>query len=763
MDRRRALLKKKSDSNRPTIEGKEICNNITLHLNSGTFETIKPEIKTHFDQLKVKARKVTDNTNVAHTLTYKNGDKYTVNLYPTSSRIVVNGKTPRKFLEILRKALHEIDHKTVETINRILGNLEIPDKVDTAPMRRSARPRKPTEIARISQQQQRKLSTKGQKDRNPQLALPPPTITNETETDSGESTDTEEESDTPSDCPVCNRQVLQNDIAIECNLCEEWSHVNCDPSLNLKIYQEHLRNENKEYVCPTCIIANDINTETGDSHQRTGDGNTTQQEKIVMMPTIDTPPLPVMPIIINQNPSTATPTTSAPSSPIVDKEQTNLKEICEAQQEQEAPPRPATSEVTMPTAVPTQSLNETPDTETTKKDVDEIQQRLNEKEAQLDRKEKNVIQRDNNLKKREKNEKELLLKLKEARVIIGRYEADKKQQNRLRSLETLATESAKMEDEGKTTHYSQSAPSQTNFNKIDPREPPQHWTKNVAASAPPCPCSTEKNYRPPPAYLSHPTDQSKLDIIIQNQQIMLQNMFTRQTTDLIAALERKIDEQGLLITELEDENRLLHQLGANRQKTQPCNHSYSRLIPLGPHHKLRKIVYNHQEKKTQKTYEHTTARRNANVGQTTIPQPTNHIMPEAKAQEPNPTPCDTGSKEELPTTSPETNAQDAKRETSEKANPTPLHAERKEKQPTASAKTNIPDTNEISDNEEKASRDNESQKQPKNDNPAHTTEQTAPIQDHPANIPPGKREPGPEENPSQDSFLWESQPPRLPP
>ena len=93
----------------------------------------------------------------------------------------------------------------VYSLNCILGNLEILEKGDAAPIRRSARTRKTTEIATMSHQQQGKSNIKGQRDQNYQLALPPPTISNKREKDFNKLTDTEEENgDETQDCPTCN-------------------------------------------------------------------------------------------------------------------------------------------------------------------------------------------------------------------------------------------------------------------------------------------------------------------------------------------------------------------------------------------------------------------------------------------------------------------------------------------------------------------------------------------------------------------------------
>lgn len=56
-------------------------------------------------------------------------------------------------------------------------------------------------------------------------------------------------------CSVCNKNVLRNQKAIQCDLCDKWCHITCDGT-SPKTYNDLTTNEldNSCWYCLWCVV-----------------------------------------------------------------------------------------------------------------------------------------------------------------------------------------------------------------------------------------------------------------------------------------------------------------------------------------------------------------------------------------------------------------------------------------------------------------------------------------------------------------------------
>ena len=154
MNKSRALKKKASATIRPDLSVDSTSDNLNhvFSLNPGVFETVRRRVDAYLSNLGAEKQLITDTKGHTHTISYKRIDKgqpqYTVNLYLTTSRIMVNGKNTTHFLTQLREIISNTDKQTAAYINELIlranstqGSMNPPNQ------RRSSRTVCPTQKA----------------------------------------------------------------------------------------------------------------------------------------------------------------------------------------------------------------------------------------------------------------------------------------------------------------------------------------------------------------------------------------------------------------------------------------------------------------------------------------------------------------------------------------------------------------------------------------------------------------------------------------
>ena len=623
INRKKALNKKKEATKRPTtIEFTEAHGNYIFIINTGVFEEIKKKIMNYFKTDSGQKHRVTDDTEVAHTLTFKAAEGYTVNLYTTSSKTVVNGTLRSKFLPTFRAMIGDINPALVDQINQVTLNIDTSSLIGgTQPIRSSSRKTKPTEAAKLSQQQ-RKAPRKETKQDNSTVArikaLTVSTVAPKQSTDyssSSSSSDSDTENQT---CHVCSKEVQHDDLALECDKCEDWIHAECDPSLTLDIYQRHNKDKDMEYTCPTCIVT--AATPPADNN---GDGQLPppiQNRTVIETPSQNCDPQPCLTDCLEptsgekenkETPKEKTPGKEDPKTiHIPDMIITTAAQIENEKQEEQH------DKIITPTAqTENEKQEEQPaDLEKLAKELETTRTKLEEREKRLDSKEKALSLRDKNLNKKENIEKELIIKLKEARVKLTKIESEKQQIDRYRSLESILNQvlhadnatppptdisSTRIEpqhDPRQNTMQTPGAASPTTQQNTQPHNPNQTYNKRQPSPEPSRPGSPSEPMPSnpytglhPPLNCTHPQTyivqqpMPGIEAILQNQQRMMQQMMANQeaTTNELSYL---ITQQQITINLMKGEIKQLRSVKQNTGQSQYMPPKYSRKRPRAPEH-----------------------------------------------------------------------------------------------------------------------------------------------------------------------------------
>ena len=149
------MRKKASAVIRPDLSVDSTSDNLNhvFSLNPGVFETVRIRVDAYLCNQGAEKQLITDSIGHCHTVSYKRIDKgqpqYTVNLYLTTSRIMVNGKNTTHFLTQLREIVSSTDKQTAASINELIrranstqGSMNPLNK--DATLERSVQPRKPS-------------------------------------------------------------------------------------------------------------------------------------------------------------------------------------------------------------------------------------------------------------------------------------------------------------------------------------------------------------------------------------------------------------------------------------------------------------------------------------------------------------------------------------------------------------------------------------------------------------------------------------------
>jgi hypothetical protein len=285
LNRQRAVTQKVADAERDPIVIDHTGGGIVIKFNTGTYECIKRAVLAHYatlhyalaEQGKAVISHRVDGGDSSIDITIKvYRDKiaddqklYTVNMYNTTNKALVNGKDTHRFISIMDKVAQHLDYKLVNNINKTLQNLCIEQPAEP---RRGARQRNPSrknmqDSNTLPQKglPQTKCKTKSIKSikaahavRTPGQHNPTQSLRTTTETtmqiNNGPSEDNDEETN---QCPYCNKNVRT--LAALCDICLCWVHYNCD-HLN-PIVITALEN-GAPYTCKACTASIDAGAES---------------------------------------------------------------------------------------------------------------------------------------------------------------------------------------------------------------------------------------------------------------------------------------------------------------------------------------------------------------------------------------------------------------------------------------------------------------------------------------------------------------------
>ena len=473
LNKRKALNKKVEASNRPSIQHKYNKSNYTFIVNAGVYESIKSKITSHFINIRAIAQSVVDENGTAHTNTFKARNKYTVNLYPTSSTIVVNGSKPELFLPFLRDILMTIDKNYVNKINDILQQLNpldlddqqrkkatqhprsqiIPQTQVNQPtdLRRRTRSRKQTPNALLSLQQSKKKPSPRRQTNNSDVR----NTTNSDNSDN-DNDDTSDNDDTA--CNYCNLPVKRADSALACDQCEEWVHLNCDPNINDSLYNQHQEDTDLPYLCMNCVVVNDI---PGPSPK----GKTDHMAIVNPDSTVKTP-TPIEKSTINTDVITNTHPVDIPTPSLAQLAICNSVEPA-----RNVDPVQPSSDQASPSTEPPAPEPPTLPLGPSVSDTQAHSQELEDNRKDIEKKRKELQKWEKELKKRQEYEKNTLDKLRASRVIISKLEYEKLQLERQVSLATTGSGCA-------PCHHQRQE-----FNNPTPKEGPSAMAQNRTVQA----------------------------------------------------------------------------------------------------------------------------------------------------------------------------------------------------------------------------------------------------------------------------------------
>ena len=160
LDRDKAMLKKIIASDRTDIKYEVTGGGHRISLNAGLYEAVKlalpdfyekhPDYSANIPRLHVEdSGCVVDLTMTIHNRT-SSRKVFTINLYNTTSRILVNGQSPNIFRRHLDQIRSDIKDSDISKVNKLLKSTQLDknshaDIPEPSEPRRSSRQRKPTE------------------------------------------------------------------------------------------------------------------------------------------------------------------------------------------------------------------------------------------------------------------------------------------------------------------------------------------------------------------------------------------------------------------------------------------------------------------------------------------------------------------------------------------------------------------------------------------------------------------------------------------
>ena len=254
----RALSKKQDHTARTPLEVEinEQASQVQLTCSAGFFEAIKQALLSHFqpmlDAKQATSRKAYDKTKTALTeICIKYKGHYTVSIYNTTSRINVNGRRYKDFLDVTKNLCQNIDIRSADALNKHISDVLQHQNGDTEGAQASSQaPIKQVKDANKSSPKTYKSLPRRKAGRRKASRTTSSIIPIHTNAQVSDSSEEEEEFD----CPTCQQPVTVDCDALECAHCNEWTHMKCDKNITPHVYNKHKREPNLPYSCPRCTL-----------------------------------------------------------------------------------------------------------------------------------------------------------------------------------------------------------------------------------------------------------------------------------------------------------------------------------------------------------------------------------------------------------------------------------------------------------------------------------------------------------------------------
>ena len=226
---------------------------IVVTCSTAAYELFKPAVKKHYSKAikdgKALLKEGIDNKNHVVDLSLKiskKGHMYVINMYNTTSRIMVNGKDYKNFLPELDDIVSEVEKSPIKAINMALKTQLQVSYTASISSSSTAHPNQQggmSSIPALTDRRRSKRSTKKTTKWDPSDHMTKSAITMR--------------SNAP-ECIICAMEASESDMALECSKCSGWIHVYCDPKLSIELYRQHQDDENLEYHCTMCEYDNNF-------------------------------------------------------------------------------------------------------------------------------------------------------------------------------------------------------------------------------------------------------------------------------------------------------------------------------------------------------------------------------------------------------------------------------------------------------------------------------------------------------------------------
>ena len=208
-----------------------------ITLSAAAYEMMKQELNKHYAS-EIKRGEVLvcegkDKSDNRVDVALKVDKGYTINLYNTTSRLMVNGKNYKRFRKVYETIRDDISKEPLGDINHSLHQQLL--KASESLQRNEYEPHDEVKSLMINENEKKNTDRQRQSER--QLKKSTEKITPLVMKDE--------------DC-VCGFSVESNDKALACSACKKWIHMSCDPTITNSLYKEHQDNPNKIYCCIMC-------------------------------------------------------------------------------------------------------------------------------------------------------------------------------------------------------------------------------------------------------------------------------------------------------------------------------------------------------------------------------------------------------------------------------------------------------------------------------------------------------------------------------
>ena len=269
LNKLKCIEKKLLAIKRPSFEvdQNEVGNCIVISFNTASYELFKLLLKDQYQgelnkgTVTLKEGRDTAANKVDFSLKVsKRNSKYTINLFNTTSRAMINGKNHKDFLKVFEKIAAQLSNLPVsELSNKLEMELQVAHKAHHAdtmeddhqlvtvqsipdPLPETMTDCNKKDIGTSVRRSSRSRSVRKPYDPTGQADIGDTPVVG---------TGNEDQPPTP-ECVLCDNIVLATAMALECTECSMWIHAGCDNTLTPAIYQQHEEDPGLDYLCPMC-------------------------------------------------------------------------------------------------------------------------------------------------------------------------------------------------------------------------------------------------------------------------------------------------------------------------------------------------------------------------------------------------------------------------------------------------------------------------------------------------------------------------------